>query len=81
MEIGYADNNSDRRHLNTTFAQLDLETLRYLSPNDSYAATCRDSECDRRYKTPSLERLWQYIPYKKRELAKGGLLADKLIVR
>jgi hypothetical protein len=62
MDIGCADNNSDRRHLNTTFAQLDLETLRYLFPNSSYAVTCRESGCGSRCKTPSLERLWQYIP-------------------
>lgn len=47
--------------LDTKFAQLDRNTLKYLFPENSYAATCRAVGVGRRCKTPSLDKLFRYV--------------------
>lgn len=51
--ISSADDDSTHR-MDRNLAQLDLQTMRYLFPNERYAATCRASGNGSRSKTPSL---------------------------
>lgn len=65
-----SETDANRGHnLNTAFAKFDLETMRYLFPNNSYADTCQ-ALWGRRCKTPSLGRLWTYVK-RRSDLAKG----------